>query len=78
MTPFESDLRRMISNAKSFNVKSSQVFSDAEKIRKIIQIFMMENNPAYKTPGYQPFATPVPENWSKPAAKEEDPSSTLR
>lgn len=72
MTSLESDLRRMISNARSFNTKSSQISSDAEKIRKIVQIFMIENNPAYKTPGYQPVATPVPEIWSRPSQKEED------
>lgn len=60
MTTVESDLRRMISNAKSFNEKSSQLFSDAEKIRKAVSNFMLENNPAYQTDGYKPFPTPVP------------------
>lgn len=72
MTSLESDFRRMISNAKSFNIKASQVSSDAEKIRKMVQVFMIENNPAYKTPGYQPAATPIPEKSSKPSPKEEE------
>lgn len=59
----ESDLRRMILNAKSFNEKSSQLFSDAEKIRKAVSNFMVENNPDYQTDDYKPFPTPVPENW---------------
>ncbi|KAL8850467.1 MAG: hypothetical protein Q9221_004609 [Calogaya cf. arnoldii] len=66
MTTVESDLRRMISNAKSFNEKNSQVFSDAEKIRKAISNFMTENNPAYGSKDYKPFPTPVPEDWQPP------------
>ncbi|KAL8977934.1 MAG: hypothetical protein Q9205_006366 [Flavoplaca limonia] len=66
MTTLESDLRRMISNAKSFNEKSSQVFSDAEKIRKAVSNFMVDNNPAYGTKDYKPFPTPVPEDWQPP------------
>ena len=59
----ESDLRRMVGNAKSFNQKSSPVFSDAEKMRKAIVAFMTNNNPAYKTGNYAPGPTPVPEGW---------------
>ncbi|KAL8680353.1 MAG: hypothetical protein Q9186_003474 [Xanthomendoza sp. 1 TL-2023] len=71
MTTLESDLRRMIGNAKSFNEKSSQVFSDAEKIRKAVSNFMVENNPAYRSRDYKPFPTPVPEDWQPPPLKEE-------
>lgn len=71
MTTVESDLRRMISNAKSFNEKSSQIFSDAEKIRKAVSNFMVENNPAYQTEDYKPFPTPVPEDWQPPVFEEE-------
>ncbi|KAL9611018.1 MAG: hypothetical protein Q9167_004299 [Letrouitia subvulpina] len=63
MTTVESDLRRMIGNAKYFNEKSSQVFSDAEKIRKAVVNFMIENNPAYKRKDYVPFPTLVPPDW---------------
>ena len=59
----ESDLRRMIGNAKSFNQKSSPVFSDAEKMRKAVVAFMTINNPAYKTGDYTPGPTPIPEGW---------------
>ncbi|KAL8778400.1 MAG: hypothetical protein Q9213_007426 [Squamulea squamosa] len=76
MTTVESDLRRMILNAKSFNEKSSQVFSDAEKIRKAISNFMVENNPAYQSKDYKPFPTPVPENWQPPTLKEEKADET--
>ena len=73
MTNLEGDLRRMISNAKAFNEKRSQAFSDSEKIRKQLQVFMQENNPAYKDPSYVPFTTPVPEGWR---AKQEKPEDT--
>ncbi|KAI4090849.1 MAG: hypothetical protein LQ344_004496 [Seirophora lacunosa] len=71
MTTVESDLRRMVSNAKSFNEKSSQFFSDAEKIRKAVSNFMVENNPAYKTHDYKPFPTPVPDDWQPPPLDQE-------
>lgn len=63
MSLMESDLRRMVGNAKSFNQKSSPVFSDAEKMRKTIVAFMTTHNPAYKTGSYIPGPTPVPEGW---------------
>ena len=53
----------MVSNAKSFNEKSSDVFSDAEKVRKLVVAWMTANNPAYNDPSYTPFATPVPDGW---------------
>lgn len=61
----------MILNAKSFNEKSSQLFSDAEKIRKAVSNFMVENNPAYQTEDYKPFPTPVPDDWQAQLTKEE-------
>lgn len=67
----ESDLRRMVGNAKSFNQKSSPVFSDAEKMRKVIVAFMTMNNPAYKTGTYVPGPTPVPEGWQAQVEEEE-------
>ena len=63
MTSLEGDLRRMISNAKAFNEKRSQAFSDSEKIRKQLQVFMQEKNPAYKDPNHVAYTTPVPEGW---------------
>jgi len=65
MTTLEGDFRRMISNAKSFNDKKSQVFSDSEKIRKILSRTMEERNPAYRTPDYQAYTTPVPDDWKE-------------
>ena len=70
VSALEGDVKRMISNAKSYNEKTSQVFSDAEKIRKIVSVFMEDNNPAYKTAGYQPTATAVPDGWQKGVKRE--------
>ena len=72
MTPVESDLRRMVGNAKSFNQKSSEIFSDAEKIRKALVAFMIPNNPAYKTGSYVPGPTPVPDDWQDHLEKQEE------
>ena len=77
MTALEGDFRRMISNAKSFNEKRSAVFSDSEKIRKILSRYMEEHNPAYRKPNYQAFTTPVPSDWkekleAQKAAEEQD------
>ena len=68
----ESDMRRLISNAKTYNNKSSSLFSDAEKIRKMLSNYMIKNNPAYKTGKYIPMATPVPDKWGPPASKAEE------
>lgn len=71
MTSLESDLRRMVSNAKSYNEKSSELFSDAEKIRKLVVSFMAVNNPAYARGNYHPISTPVPEGWQERLRLEE-------
>ncbi len=73
MTLLESDLRRMVGNAKSFNQKSSSVFSDAEKIRKALVTFMTQNNPAYKNKDYVPAPTPIPEGWQDHLEENEEP-----
>ena len=74
LTPVESDLRRMVGNAKSFNEKSSEIFSDAEKIRKILVAFMTQNNPAYKSRSYVPAPTPIPDGWQdRLEAEQEEP-----
>lgn len=72
MTPVESDLRRMVSNAKSFNEKSSDIFSDAEKIRKMVSNHMQRLNPAYADKSYVPFATPIPEGNFQEVKKQDE------
>ena len=60
----------MISNAKQFNQKTSQIYSDAEKVRKLVSNFMVERNPAYRDQTYQAVATPIPADWEPNSKKE--------
>ncbi|KAI9805429.1 MAG: hypothetical protein M1825_000680 [Sarcosagium campestre] len=60
MTRLESDMKRLVANAKSYNERGSELFSDAERIRKILCDFMKKNNPAYNDPDYVSFPTPLP------------------
>ena len=62
----------MVGNAKSFNQKSSPVFSDAEKMRKAIVAFMTVNNPAYRKDDYVPGPTPIPEGWQARLEEENE------
>ena len=72
LSAVEGDLKRMVSNAKSYNERTSEVFSDAEKIRKMVSNWMMKNNPAYKDgSGYVPLPTPIPGDTQNGTKKEE-------
>jgi hypothetical protein len=61
VSAIESDLKRMVQNAKEFNDSKSVIFEDAERIRKLVFNFMKVNNPEYKeNPGYTAVPTPIP------------------
>jgi hypothetical protein len=60
MSSLESDLKRMVQNAKDFNVTGSKIFEDAERLRKAVTNFMVKHNPAYKDRGYHPQPTAIP------------------
>ncbi|KAI9656051.1 MAG: hypothetical protein M1821_005112 [Bathelium mastoideum] len=60
LSAIESDVKRMVNNAKSYNDRSSAIFADAERIRKMLSNYMVKNNPAYKDPGYIAVPTPIP------------------
>lgn len=60
LSAVEGDIKRMINNAKSFNEKTSEIYSDAERIRKQLSNYMSKNNPAYRDPNYVSFPTPIP------------------
>lgn len=63
MSELESFFKRMVTNAKEFYPKSSEVFEDAERVRKALSNYMTKTNPAYKLiPGYSCIATPYPED----------------
>lgn len=71
MTTLESYLKRMVANAKDYNQRGSEIFDDAERIRKAVSNYMTKHNPAYKTPGYVAFATPLPEDDDAPDSDED-------
>lgn len=50
----------MVANAKQYNDRNSDIFNDAERIRKMLSNFMPKNNPAYKDPNYVAAPTPIP------------------
>ncbi|KAI9750350.1 MAG: hypothetical protein M4579_006506 [Chaenotheca gracillima] len=60
LTPVESDMKRMISNAKAYNKRDSTVFEDAERVRKFVSSWFKENNPAYRDPKYVAMPTAIP------------------
>jgi hypothetical protein len=61
LTDLESFFKRMISNAKEFNTRGSEVYDDAERLRKALSNYMTKHNPAYKLiPGYVAAPTPFP------------------
>ena len=60
MEKLESDLKRLVQNAKEFNSTKSEVYEDAERIRKALSNFMPKHNPAYLDPAYRAYPTPVP------------------
>jgi chromatin structure-remodeling complex subunit RSC4 len=61
LTALEGDLKRMVTNAKVYNEKSSLIYADAERIRKILSSNMPKINPAYKNPKYVALPTPLPD-----------------
>lgn len=60
LSAVESDIKRMVSNAKQYNDDKSTVYQDAERIRKALSNFMTKHNPAYKDPNYVALPTPLP------------------
>ena len=71
MTTLESFLKRMVANAKDYNQRGSEIFDDAERIRKAVSNYMTKHNPAYKTPGYVAFATPLPDDEASQDSEED-------
>jgi len=61
MEKLESDLKRLIQNAKDYNDSKSEVYLDAERIRKALSNFMPKHNPAYLNPDYKATPTPIPQ-----------------
>jgi len=60
LSSLESDFKRLVSNAKETNDRSSTIFGDAERVRKAVSNLMVKHNPAYKSGNYQAVPTPLP------------------
>lgn len=60
LSSLESDFKRLVSNAKETNDRSSTIFGDAERVRKAVSNLMVKYNPAYKSGNYQAVPTPLP------------------
>jgi len=67
MTELESYVKRMVQNAKDYYPKTSDIFDDAERVRKATSNYMVKHNPAYKlVPNYTATPTPFPDNLPEP------------
>ena len=61
MSELEGYFKRMVMNAKEYYNKGSDIFEDAERVRKALSNYMTKTNPAYKREtGYSCTAAPVP------------------
>ncbi|KZL87144.1 bromodomain containing protein [Colletotrichum incanum] len=72
LTELESYCKRMVSNAKEFYPRGSQLFEDAERVRKALSNFMTKYNPAYARGGYTAVPTPLPAEGTANDADEDD------
>ncbi|GKT43240.1 protein polybromo-1 [Colletotrichum spaethianum] len=72
LTELESYCKRMVSNAKEFYPRGSQLFEDAERVRKALSNFMTKYNPAYARGGYTAVPTPLPADGTTNDADEDD------
>ncbi|KAL7811234.1 Bromodomain-containing protein [Trichoderma aethiopicum] len=60
LAELESYFKRMIANAKEYYSRGSQIFEDAERVRKALSNYMTKTNPAYSNRSYQAVPTPLP------------------
>lgn len=75
----ESDCKRLVNNAKTYNDKKSIIYEDAERLRKTASNWMVKHNPAYRDGNYVAVATPIPgEDNSTPSRPSPRVTSTPR
>lgn len=67
LSALEGDFKRLVSNAKETNARQSEIFGDAERVRKAVSNLMVKYNPAYKLGNYQATATPIPSEGGRDA-----------
>lgn len=75
MSELESYMKRMVTNAKEYYQRNSEVYDDAERVRKATSNYMTKNNPAYKLiPNYSAIATPIPADGDQEEQNEVRPA----
>lgn len=68
MSELESYFKRMVGNAKEYYPRTSQIFEDAERVRKATSNYMTRTNPAYKLVlGYTAMPIPIPPDYDAEA-----------
>lgn len=60
LTELESYFKRMVTNVKEYYHRSTQIFEDAERVRKALSNYMTKTNPAYASGNYTATPTPLP------------------
>ena len=68
----------MVNNAKHFNDRKSQIYEDAERVRKTTFNYMVKYNPAYRDKQYAAIATPLPEESQDGSRDAAEGSETSR
>ncbi|KAI8216012.1 Chromatin structure-remodeling complex subunit rsc4 [Colletotrichum sp. SAR 10_77] len=72
LTELESYFKRMVTNAKEFYPRNTQIFDDAERVRKALSNYMTKTNPAYNGGNYSAVPTPLPASGVVDEVEEED------
>lgn len=73
VSDIEADAKRMIQNAKDYNEPASDIYLNAERMRKITFNFMKQNNPAYGG-----AVTPAPDKMDVNDERPQKPSGKIR
>lgn len=74
LAELESYFKRMVTNAKEYYNRGSEVYENAERVRKALSNYMVKTNPAYKLiAGYSCHPTPLP---PEPEPQHEEPEQS--
>ncbi|SCN72749.1 uncharacterized protein FFM5_00496 [Fusarium fujikuroi] len=72
LSELEGYFKRMISNAKEFYPRGTEIYEDAERLRKAVSNYMTKKNPAYHVRGYQAVPTPFPDDDDEEANEDNE------
>lgn len=68
LSELERWVRQMVTNAKAYNMKGSQIHEDAERIRKATSNYMSKYNPDHKQPNFAVAALDISTETLRPNA----------